>query len=812
MSANMGQSIAHSLWQQCRQIACFLVSLAEAVLKCGVAFAIALVAVYPMIAMGQGREAMLAMNDAINTELFTMFSINNQVREAILAEHDPNPLNPGSFMLLLAQSYACGLTFFFLHFLLSEWNYRARRGDRSFIRIWLPAALALSIGLLYPIAAELGLIDSLRWDAKMGLAKVSFILGALLIAWRRTTPSMSHSLSNFVAASVALLIFILFFSIIISLRWDARMGLAAVSVIFWAVLTAWRETTPSVSHSLRIFLVASSVLLLAALIFGPLLLFYGFALIVLTVFCVLVRHDFRDQNPNLRTAVTKLVGAAIGVALGAVILAAVLSRTPVFLYTLFGGGAPSLVLFGFSFLIAIAYGLAALFGRVSPVLVRLAWLALAALLILSPIGREPLRVLEDQRLAEKRPLPSDHFVAWFRARADAAGASEEYPVFFVAAQGGGVRAAYWTSTLLAALEERYPGFTDHVYAVSGVSGGSVGAAVFAAMYSELPARGDEGCAPLVPGGIHGLRPCVAYVFSWDLLGPTVGTLLFNDIPFGWLQRRRARALEQSLELAWSGSVTSRAFEQPLQSLWSQDAYRIPSLILNTTSAQDGHRIVVSNLRAEGELTTEADVEAQLGHPVRLSTAVFLSARFPVISPEATFAVTDGTQTRFMRLVDGGYFNNAGTASIASLLRAVLPKINAVPGRRIKPIVLVLASDVIDAESKPGRLAGSLAAAISEPVAVLARTGSAHEATYVREIKVLTGRKSIFDMRPPSGSKEVALGWLLSDATRCEMDQMVNDVVNESDASKAIAGALRASEARTLTWRSCEPDSPGTPSQ
>jgi hypothetical protein len=109
------------------------------------------------------------------------------------------------------------------------------------------------------------------------------------------------------------------------------------------------------------------------------------------------------------------------------------------------------------------------------------------------------------------------------------------------------------------------------------------------------------------------------------------------------------------------------------------------------------------------LSAEADVEAQLGHPVSLNTAVFLSARFPVISPEAQFAVTDGTQTRFMRLVDGGYFNNAGTAWIASLLPAVVPKAKAAPGRHIKPIELV-ASDVVDGESKPGRFAGSLAAA------------------------------------------------------------------------------------------------------
>lgn len=727
--ANMRTLIALSL-RRIRQVASFLLSLAEALLKCGVAFAIAFVAVYPLIAMGQGREAMKAM---FNADLW----------------------NISWFVIPIALSYTCVLTFFFLHFLLGKWNYRAMRGDRAFIRIWLPAVLTLCIGLLYPFAAELSPQRSRMWDAAIGFANVGFVLGAVIATW------------------------------------------------WW--------TKPSVSGSLVGFLVVSSVLLAAAFVFGPLLLFYGLALIALTVFCVWVRRDFRDQNRNLRPRTTSLP-FGLGAALLVVLLAVGLAFTGVLWRMLLG--APSLILIGFGFLIAVAYGLAALFYRVSPALVRVAWLGLAALLILTPIGREPLRVLEEQRLADPRPLPSEHFQAWLQARPDAAGAGEPYPVFFVAAQGGGIRAAYWTATLLAALEERYPGFTDHVYAISGVSGGSVGAVAFAAMHRELPARGAKGCAPLVQDGVHGLRPCLAYIFKWDLLGPPLGALFFNDIPFGWQQPRRASDLEQSLEYAWFATAESQTLEQPLQTLWRDDAYRIPSLILNTTSAQDGHRIVVSNLRAKGELTEEADVEAQLGHPVRLSTAAFLSARFPLISPEATFTVADGTGTRLVRLVDGGYFNNAGSASIASLLRVVLPKVNAgAAGRRITPIVLVLASDVVGVASKPGRLEGSLADAIGAPVAVLAQTGSAHEATYLREIAELTGsEKSIFHMRPPSGSTEVALGWLLSDVTRCDMDRMVNVVVNESEASKVIAGALRAGNARALTWQSCAPDNTPTPSK
>src|ERR1700687_2344141 len=208
----MGRSMNHSQWR-CRQAACFVVSLAEAILKCGVAFAIAFVAIYPLIAVGQGREAMMAMFNA----------------------------DISWFVIACALSYSTVLTFFFLHFLLGEWNYRARRGGRSFIRIWLPAALTLCTALIYPVAAELGPQHSRVWDVMIGFVNVVLVLGAVLATW------------------------------------------------WW--------TKPTVSGSLGILLAVSSVLLVTAFVFGLVLVFYGFALIALTVFCAWVRRDFRDQNP-----------------------------------------------------------------------------------------------------------------------------------------------------------------------------------------------------------------------------------------------------------------------------------------------------------------------------------------------------------------------------------------------------------------------------------------------------------------------------------------------------------------------------------
>ena len=58
-----------------------------------------------------------------------------------------------------------------------------------------------------------------------------------------------------------------------------------------------------------------------------------------------------------------------------------------------------------------------------------------------------------------------------------------------------------TALVLAKLEQAAPGFACHVYAISGVSGGSLGAAVYAA---ELADRSD-GFDCTGPGGGPGVR-------------------------------------------------------------------------------------------------------------------------------------------------------------------------------------------------------------------------------------------------------------------------------------------------------------------
>lgn len=578
-------------WTAVEESKNFALALIEALSKCAPVFIIQFLAIYPLLALGQGQEAMRGLLD-------------------------PGPANISVFLFPVTLGYSCVLTASFLFFLLNRWNYPADNGARAFCRIWVPSVLTLTVGLLWPVAAELSPKHSTLWDAAIGLVNGGGLLALAIGVWWRTRPVISRTVAWFFGVSIVLL------------------------------LASW---------------LSSSFL-------SP-LLFYGLLFAVLTVFCAFVRDDFRDSNPTFQPRITTWTGLLFATFFAGGTL--LLSATSVPWRMLVG--APTIIVCGFSLQIALIFILTAALSRVSPVLVRVGWLVIAVLLVVAPLNREPLRMLPAAAKLAPRLAPSAHFIEWLRARPEVRESNKPYPVFFIAAQGGGVRAAYWTSTLLAALEERYPGFTRHIYAISGVSGGSVGGAVFDSMYLDWPERGDKGCATRLTAGIHGLRACTAYVFQWDLLGPPLSGLLLNDIPFGWVHVRRATDLEEGLEYAWYGSTDNHRFEQPFQDLWRDRPYQVPSLILNSTSADNGHRIVISNLAAaKDQLTSEPDVEEILNRPVRLSTATFLSARFPVISPEATLTSPDGSR---FRLVDGGYFNNSGMATIAQLLRAVLPTVS-----------------------------------------------------------------------------------------------------------------------------------------
>jgi predicted acylesterase/phospholipase RssA len=243
-----------------------------------------------------------------------------------------------------------------------------------------------------------------------------------------------------------------------------------------------------------------------------------------------------------------------------------------------------------------------------------------------------------------------------------------HPLFIVATEGGGIRAAYWTTTVLGTIQDADPGFADHVFAISGVSGGSLGAAVFAALVADAAPQGE-------------FAKRGQSILGQDFLSPAAAAMLYPDfiqrfLPFRILFLDRGRWLERAWENAWRNTMHSDRFARSFLDLWKDRRIYVPSLFLNGTSVENGNRIIASNILIDTNFFEAADATAKLlpvsQHKERrrpkidmpLSTAAHMSARFTYVSPAGRFA-PDGTH-----VVDGGYFENSGATSALDVLRQV----------------------------------------------------------------------------------------------------------------------------------------------
>lgn len=252
------------------------------------------------------------------------------------------------------------------------------------------------------------------------------------------------------------------------------------------------------------------------------------------------------------------------------------------------------------------------------------------------------------------------------------------PLLLVASEGGGVRAAYWTARMLAELQDRQDGdWAKRLVAMSGVSGGSMGIAVWRAC-----ARGDRGGRTMTA--------CVREGFATlDPLTPLVAGLMFEDVwmrllPTDWLCAPRSgcgmRSRAMAFEREWM-----RAFPRLAEPLGRATAGE-PQLLLNSTVVESGNRALLGTLRWDaGQLPGAEDLIAsgRVGGAPALVTAAHTSARFPFTNPLASLPHA-ASGPAAAHLVDGGYHDNSGTASLADLLTHLR---SAHPGRRVQLVLI-----------------------------------------------------------------------------------------------------------------------------
>jgi hypothetical protein len=286
----------------------------------------------------------------------------------------------------------------------------------------------------------------------------------------------------------------------------------------------------------------------------------------------------------------------------------------------------------------------------------------------------------------------------------------KYAVFIFGAEGGGIYTASAAAAFLAKLEHDQPGFARHIFAISAVSGGAVGAAVFQALdksrYATKPvsSRSASGAAPTVNAddGTGGEEKCtrhamaadagttlidkVAEIMQDDHFSPVVGSI-FPEIFDARLQR--PDALRASFEYSTFAQDTAAGDELcgHFLSHWSPTS-GAPALVLNSTWVETGFRVAFAPFRLH-DLNESLYSFLDTSMPnencqnkndaqscVSLITAAGVSARFPGIMPPFSVKVQmpKGQETneehddRRWNFVDGGYADNSGATTAMDIYR------------------------------------------------------------------------------------------------------------------------------------------------
>jgi hypothetical protein len=219
-----------------------------------------------------------------------------------------------------------------------------------------------------------------------------------------------------------------------------------------------------------------------------------------------------------------------------------------------------------------------------------------------------------------------------------------------------------------------------LFAISGVSGGSVGAVNY------IAARH------------FGDKP-TAYLQS-DFLAPAIASMVFADGPSNFLpdfgQVDRGTALEWSFEDGSKGHLAHSFLSFFPARADLAKAWR-PALLLNATHLETGRRIIASNLRIEKDTFLDSfDELGLLGSDMRASTVAHNSARFTYVSPAGKLVARTGSDAKPATanrgyVIDGGYFENYGALTALELARSARQAIKD-KGHSVKLVILQISSD------------------------------------------------------------------------------------------------------------------------
>jgi predicted acylesterase/phospholipase RssA len=365
-------------------------------------------------------------------------------------------------------------------------------------------------------------------------------------------------------------------------------------------------------------------------------------------------------------------------------------------------------------------------------------------------------IISDE-LPDNRTDLITHYHNWIDERSKT---DDTIHVVLVAAEGGGLRSAYWTYAVMDQMRKDIPDFTKNVFGISGVSGGSVAAGLY--------------CSQLLDPDVRDSMLGTA-ILNEDNLSPLIAAMFFREfiqsvIPVNIESLDRGRVMDETLERNWGRRHPAiNPWKDDFMELWNHNTY-VPSLFINTTQVETGKCAVISNLKIDSTEVPVIDVMNKVQGGMKLSQAIGLSARFPIVMPAGRFEREDGTL--WGHLADGGYYENSGVATMYQIYLKLREETDRMKRDSTCPVIdfqLVLISNGAGKVTSEEEL---LLHELTTPVNALVNSWYTKGYSYANiagaTMSQFDPNDQFYELRLDRDKMKIPLGWFLSEASRREI--------------------------------------------
>jgi len=300
-----------------------------------------------------------------------------------------------------------------------------------------------------------------------------------------------------------------------------------------------------------------------------------------------------------------------------------------------------------------------------------------------------LNYLENQYVT-KRQTVNATFDTWLKTKKEAwqiKNPGTVMPIVFIATQGGGIRGMSWTTRVLHHLDSTYDGFLNQTFVISGVSGGGVGATAYLSWLHDQQKTSYD----------SSYKQFDSFT-KRDFLSPVTAAFAFGDyfqrfLPFPVRSLERSKILGLTWERYYNECLGKDSFSDSFLKMWYSGNHfnnDLPSLMLNGTIAENGQRVITSNLNVANSMWFEDDIDFFdfTKKDISRSFAALNCSRFPFIT---SGGLLEQDSIRKGHIVDGGYRENTGLQTLLNVFSSIRGRLG--PEQGVRVVILYLQNGI-----------------------------------------------------------------------------------------------------------------------